>query len=100
MKKIKLITIVFLVIINTISAQIKLSGIVKDSIGNTLEMVNMIAINKQTNKLDSYGFTDANGNYKLNLKENSSYIIKVSYVGMKARSITVVTKEKDIFKNI
>ncbi len=53
------------------NAQIKLTGVVKDSVGEPLEMANVIALNKTTNTLDSYGFTDANGNYKLTLKENT-----------------------------
>ena len=77
------------------SAQITLKGVVKDSIGNPLEMANVIAINKDTKKLDSYGFTDAKGNYKLNLKKNATYNIKASYIGLETADITVVTKEKD-----
>ncbi|WP_299834688.1 TonB-dependent receptor [uncultured Tenacibaculum sp.] len=82
------------------SAQIKLTGVVKDSIGNPLEMANMLAINKQDNKVDSYGFTDAFGNYKLNLKKNASYTIKASYVGMKTGEFTVTTKDVNIKKDI
>ncbi|WP_299125214.1 TonB-dependent receptor [uncultured Tenacibaculum sp.] len=81
-------------------AQITLKGVVKDSIGSPLEMANVIAINKGTKKLDSYGFTDANGNYKLNLKKNSSYSIKVSYIGMKTSDVLVETKEENVVKDI
>ena len=66
-------------------AQITMRGIVKDSIGVGLEMANVIAINKQTKKLDSYGFTDNKGNYKLNLKKNASYTVRVSYVGNRSQ---------------
>ncbi len=96
----KLLFIAIILIANCTNAQIKLSGVVKDSIGIGLEMANMIAINKQTKKLDSYGFTDTNGNYKLNLKKNSTYIIKASYVGMKTGNIEIITKEKDLIKDV
>ncbi len=43
------------------SAQVKLTGVVKDSIGEPLEMANVLAINKVTKKMASYGFTDAKG---------------------------------------
>ena len=69
------------------NAQIKLTGVVKDSVGEPLEMANVIALNKTTNALDSYGFTDANGNYKLTLKENTSYSIKASYIGNKTSDL-------------
>lgn len=96
----KLLLLAIILIANNAIAQIKLSGVVKDSIGNPLEMANIIAINKQTKKLDSYGFSDAYGNYKLNLNKNSSYTIKASYVGMKASNILVNTKEEALLKDI
>ncbi|MGB1042205.1 MAG: carboxypeptidase regulatory-like domain-containing protein [Tenacibaculum sp.] len=81
-------------------AQITLKGVVKDSIGNPLEMANVIAINTATKKLDSYGFTDAKGNYKLNLKKNATYSIKASYIGLKTANLTINAKETDLIKNI
>ena len=95
--------LVFIVICMTtwaINAQITLKGVVKDSIGNPLEMANVIAINKTTKKLDSYGFTDAKGNYKLNLNVNSPYNIQVSYIGLKTAEIGIETKEIDLLKDI
>ncbi|CAM1342420.1 TonB-dependent receptor [Tenacibaculum aestuarii] len=82
------------------NAQITLKGVVKDSIGNPLEMANVIAINKATKKLDSYGFTDSKGNYKLNLTTNTIYNIQVSYIGLKTVEIGVETKEVDLLKDI
>ncbi len=82
------------------TAQIRVTGIVKDSIGNPLEMANIIAINQLTKKLDSYGFTDAKGYYKLDLQKNKSYNIKVGYVGMKTADKVLNTREIDIVKNI
>ena len=95
--------LVFIVICMTtwaINAQITLKGVVKDSIGNPLEMANVIAINKTTKKLDSYGFTDAKGNYKLNLNVNSPYNIQVSYIGLKTAEIGLKTAEIDLLKDI
>ncbi len=82
------------------NAQITLKGVVKDSIGNPLEMANVIAINKDTKKLDSYGFTDSKGNYKLNLKKNTTYTVKTSYIGMKSSDITIKMNEVDVVKDI
>ena len=45
-------------------SQVKIEGVVKDSIGNPLELANVIAINQLTNKLDSYGITNDKGRYK------------------------------------
>ena len=63
-------------------------------------MANAIAINMVTKKLDSYGFTDANGNFKLNLKKNTTYSIKVSYIGFKTTDIIVKTEEVDLSKDV
>lgn len=81
------------------TAQISITGVVKDSIGAPLEMANVIAINKLTKKLDSYGFTDSKGNYKLSLKKNANYDVKVSYVGKKTLSTTLQTTEVSLSKD-
>lgn len=98
MKRILLLTI-FLVTIST-TAQIKLTGVVKDSIGEPLEMANILAINKITNKMASYGFTDSKGNYKLDLAKNASFSIKISYVGMKSADFTLETKTENLVKDV
>ncbi len=79
--------------------QIKLEGIVKDSIGTPLELSNVIAINQETKALDAYGITNEKGVYKLNLKKNSSYKIQVSYIGMKTAEQIVSTKDINLKKD-
>jgi len=81
-------------------SQIKISGVVKDSLNSPLEMANILAINKTTKKMASYGFTDAKGRYKLNLPVNTTINLKVSYVGMKSADLIIETKESDIVKDI
>ena len=98
MKKLLLLAIFMVTFIT--SAQLKLSGVVKDSIGEPLEMANILAINKVTKKMASYGFTDAKGNYKLELGVNATFDIKISYVGMKSSDFVLETKSEDIVKNI
>ena len=55
----KILTLVIFMTTLTTVAQIKLSGVVKDSIG-PLEMANVIALDTVSKKIVSYGFTDAN----------------------------------------
>ncbi|MFD1615635.1 carboxypeptidase regulatory-like domain-containing protein [Gelatiniphilus marinus] len=97
--KLKISTL-FLLIASTAFAQIKLEGVVKDSIGNPLELANVIAINQETQALESYGITNDGGRYKLNLEKNTTYSLQVSYIGMKAFKETITTKEVDIVKNV
>ena len=65
MKKIILILIFMVSWVS--AAQINLRGVVKDSIGNPLEMANVIALDTVAKRIASYGFTDAQGNFKLDL---------------------------------
>ena len=97
MKKILLIAI-FMVSWVT-NAQINYTGTVKDSIGTPLEMANVIALDTVAKRIASYGFTDSKGFFKLNLKKNTTYNIKISYVGFKEISEFVKTKETNISKN-
>ena len=97
MKKILLIAI--LMVSGVVSAQIKLTGVVKDSIGTPLEMANVIALDTVSKTITSYGFTDAKGKYKLDLKKNKVYNIKISYVGLKSIDDILKTGETDMVKN-
>ena len=95
----KLLHLAIFMVIVTTNAQITLSGVVKDSIGNPLEMANVLALNKGTNKMESYGFTDAKGRYKLDLSKNATFAIKISYVGFKTTEFNIEAKEIDIIKS-
>ena len=81
------------------TAQVKVQGIVKDSIGNPLELANVIAINQETKKLDSYAITNSKGQYILNLNKDATYKIQVSFIGMKTAEESLSTKSENITKN-
>ncbi|WP_053992001.1 carboxypeptidase regulatory-like domain-containing protein [Mangrovimonas sp. TPBH4] len=80
-------------------AQIKVEGVVKDSIGTPLELANVIAINQESNILESFGTTNDKGRFKLNLKANTKYKIQVSYIGMKTHEEMLTTQEADMSKD-
>ena len=65
------ITIIFLLMGISVTAQVKLEGVIKDSLGNPLELANVIAINKATKSLDSYAITNDDGIFRLDLKKNT-----------------------------
>ena len=67
------ISTILLLVFGMSFSQVKFQGSVKDSIGNGLELANVIAINKSTSALDSYGITNEEGRFRLNLKKNSQY---------------------------
>ena len=86
---------------SAISQEIKLSGIVNDSLGNPLEYANVVALNTTTNKLASYSVTSNVGKYQINLEENATYAIKVSFIGYEAISLDLSIPEnsENIEKN-
>ena len=96
---IKNIFIFFLLLSLTSYGQVKLEGIVKDSLKVPLESASLVAIDQKTNNLESYVLTDIKGKYKLNLTNNSNYKIQVSYIGLRTINETLDTKEADILKD-
>lgn len=97
----KLLAALLLLFAGTAFAQnIKMVGTLKDSTGLALEMANIMAVNKATNGMDSYGLTDDAGRYQLSLAPNTTYIIKASYIGYVPYEITVTTGTENMMKNI
>ena len=95
----KIVCIALLLVASISYAQIKLEGVVRDSLNNPLELANVIAINQETNGLESYGITDEQGKYRLALGKNGSYKMQISYIGMKTFEETLSTLESDISKD-
>ncbi|WP_298422570.1 carboxypeptidase-like regulatory domain-containing protein [uncultured Kordia sp.] len=95
----KIFCILLFLVAQSTFAQIKMEGIVRDSLKNPLELANVIAINKATSTLESYSITDQQGKYKLALKKNSKYKIQVSYIGLKTLEDSLTTKETSVTKD-
>ena len=76
------------------SAQsIKVSGVIKDSIGNPLELANVIANIKETGKIESYAIANKEGKYELRLPKNQTYVLKVSFLGFAPQTKELVIKD-------
>ena len=95
----KLIVVLLLCAVNISFAQIKFKGVVKDSIGDALELANVIAINQETNAFESYAITNEKGSFILSLGKNGKYKLQVSYLGMKSFEEIISTEEVDISKD-
>lgn len=96
----KKIVLIFIFMISAVAtAQINFKGVVKDSIGEPLEMANVIALDTVAKKIVSFGFTDAKGNFKLDLDKNTTYNIKISYIGFKEISEFIKTGSTGSSKN-
>ncbi len=94
-----IITIALFFIAFTANAQIKLEGVVRDSLNNTLELANVVAFNQATNTLESYGITDEQGKYSLKLAANSTYKVQASYIGLKTFDEVITTAESDVIRD-
>ncbi|WP_339920616.1 carboxypeptidase regulatory-like domain-containing protein [uncultured Flavobacterium sp.] len=95
------IQIAFLFITSIFYSQsIKLDGFITDSKSLGLEMANVMAVNANTKAMDAYAITNDKGKFSLNLKANTRYSIKISFLGMQNKEIEIVTVAEDIIKTI
>ena len=82
-----------------VHSQLKLEGVVTDSLEIPLQSASVVAINKATNGLESYGLTDEKGKYKLKLKGDAGYKIQVSSIGLITINDTLQTKDINLIRN-
>lgn len=100
MKKNLLLVVLAGLLFSIASAQtVKISGIVVDSTGTPLQMANVIAYQKDKN-LGAFGITNDSGKYQLlSLKKDSTYVLKVSFLGLKTIVDTVKNVQTDLTRN-
>ena len=92
--------VIFLMTSISFAQTVRFDGVIQDEQKNPLEMANIMAVNNGTKAMDSYGITNDKGKFQLTLKPNTSYTVKVSYLGMKSKEITVSTNSENIVQNI
>ena len=98
MKKITFLFIFFTTI--SFSQNIRFEGVITESGKAPLEMANVMAVNQATKGMDAYAITNDKGKFVLNLKPNATYTIKLSYIGMQNKEMTITTKSENIFQNL
>jgi hypothetical protein len=82
------------------SQNIRFEGVILDNTKAPLEMANVMAMNQGTKAMDAYAITNDKGKFILNLKPNATYSIKLSYLGMQNKEITITTQSQNIVQNI
>jgi len=82
------------------SQNVRVEGVILDNAKNPLEMANVMAINVATNTMDSYGISNEKGKFALSLKANTTYSVKVSYLGMATKDLKITTQSENITQNI
>ena len=100
MNKLLILTL-FLITSVGFSQTVKVNGVIKDSIGNPLELANVIAFVKGTSKVESYSITNDKGEFRLVLPTNNTYSFRVSYIGFETQTdeMTIPDTATDITKN-
>ena len=85
---------------NQLLAQnIDFGGFVSDVSGNKIMGANIVAVEKETQVLDGFGISNEDGYFRLILKSETDYEIKISFIGFK--EVTFIFNEKDnIERNI
>ena len=96
----KLLLLILLISSVSFSQSVKFEGVILDVGKTPLEMANVMAVNTVTKAMDSYAITNDKGKYLLNLKPNSSYSIKVSYLGMQTKELFISTSTLNMNQNI
>ena len=77
--------------------KVRVEGVVKDSLNKPLELANVLALNPETNSIESYAITDESGRFALALPINKTFTLKVSYLGYKTKEEQLIigdSKEK------
>lgn len=97
----KKLLLYFLFVTTTVFSQnIRFEGTVQDNNKEPLEMANVMAMNQSTKTMDAYAITNDKGKFILNLKANTTYTIKLSYLGMQNKEITVTTEGQNMTQAI
>ena len=95
-----LVFVIFVMTSLSFAQTVRFDGIIQDEQKNPLEMANIMAVNNGTKAMDSYGITNDKGKFQLTLKPNTAYTVKVSYLGMKSKEISISTNTENIVQNI
>lgn len=73
--------LICLQLISYAQSSITLTGEVRDSLGIPLEYANVIAIDTTTKEMAGFAVTNFNGQFKLRLKSDIHYSLKITFIG-------------------
>tara|TARA_B100001094_G_scaffold107070_1_gene103079 strand:+ start:122 stop:2821 length:2700 start_codon:yes stop_codon:yes gene_type:complete len=81
-----------------VHSQVRFQGIISDSQGNTIMGANIIAVEKETKILDGFGISSDTGFFRVSLKKNTDYQVKISFIGFQQIELDLNLSE-DFDKN-
>lgn len=92
-KNITSLLITFLIYLTTlnVNSQTTVKGIVKDSLGNGIEMLNVfVTYNNGKNAVVAYCYTNKNGKYNLSLKKTGSFLLNFNGLSYENKQIPFI----------
>ena len=82
-----------------LAQSIDFGGFITDAMGNKIMGANIVAIEKETQILDGFGISNEDGYFKLILKSDTDYDLKISFIGFKEISF-IFNENENIERNI
>ena len=82
-----------------LAQNIDFGGFITDASGNKVMGANIVAIEKETQILDGFGISNEDGYFKLILKSDTDYDLKISFIGFKEISF-IFNEKENIERNI
>ncbi len=76
-----------------IFSQVNIRGEIKDQTGYPIMGANIIVVNTETQVLDGFGISNDNGYFSLNLKKDTEFNIKITFIGYKPIELNVSLSE-------
>jgi hypothetical protein len=99
-RRLWLVNLLLLASLGLSAQRISLSGTVRDTLQQPLDMANVVAINQADQTLEGFGISNPQGEYRLNLKTNSNYLLKISYLGFEPAEVAIQTAEQDLILDV
>ena len=98
MQKTSFIIIFFLISYLLPAQKIHFMGVVKDSTGQALASASVVAAHLKTGVFQGFAITDDKGNFLIDLNQQETYAVKVSYMGYLPVLDTLIVHDKDVIK--
>ncbi len=87
------LTVLLLLSVANLTAQVKFQGVVRDTVGKPIEMASIVLIKKASEEVISYGITSEDGKFSIKAEPNTAFEAQISAFGL--RTITELIEFKD-----
>ena len=93
------LTVLLLLSVANLTAQVKFQGIVRDTVGKPIEMASIVLIKKVSEEVISYGITSEDGKFSIKAEPNTAFEAQISAFGLRTITELIEFKDQEIFKD-